>query len=122
MMKLFDTQLIVPLLVLLLSYLFLDPFMVLMPTAAVNALIVVFFLLYISFALLLWKEKASDEREEVHRAYAARVAYLTGTGVLVIGIIYQALVIHTVDPWLILTLTVMVFAKYFALKHAESTN
>lgn len=121
-MKHVDSQLLVPFGVIALSYAFLDPLMVLMPTGVVYLVITLFFLGYISFTLLVWRETAHDEREHAHRAYAARVAYLAGTGVLVIGIIYQALTIHVVDPWLVLTLTIMVCAKYFGLRHAQSIN
>ena len=90
---------------------------------AVYVALALFFAGYIGFALLMWREKAEDERQEAHRAYAARVAYLAGTGVLVLGIIYEVLKLHTtVDPLLIVTLTVMVVAKYVALQYAESVN
>ena len=122
MKNLVNKQFLVPVVVLALSYAFLDPFMVLMPTAFIYMLLALFFLGFISFALLVWHEKAYDEREHAHRAHAARFAYLAGAGILVLGIIYQALALHSVDPWLILALTVMVFAKYLGLRHAEMTN
>ena len=122
MKNLVNKQLLIPLGVIALSYAFLDPLMVLMPTMAVYIALALFFSGYIGFALLMWREKATDEREATHRAYAARFAYLAGVGVLVVGIIYQVLTLNTVDPLLILTLTVMVVAKYLALQHAQSTN
>lgn len=122
MKNLANKQLFIPLGVIALSYAFLDPLMVLMPTMFVYFVLALFFLGYISFALLMWNETPTDEREMVHRAYAARFAYLAGVGVLVVGIMYQVLLLHVVDPLLILTLTVMVVAKYLALQHAQSTN
>ena len=122
MKQLFNKQLLVPFGVVALSYAFLDPLMMLMPTPFFYLVIALFFLGYISFTLLVWREHPNDEREATHRAYAARFAYLAGAGILVVGIIYQALALHSVDPWLILTLTVMVVAKYLGLQHAQSTN
>ena len=122
MKNLVNKQLLIPLGVIALSYAFLDPLMVLMPTLAVYVTLALFFLGYIGFALLMWREKVHDEREAAHRSYAARFAYLAGVGVLVVGIIYQVLKLHEVEPLLILTLTVMVVAKYLALQHAQSTN
>lgn len=113
MKNLVNKQLLIPLGVIALSYAFLDPLMVLMPTMAVYVAIALFFSGYIGFALLMWREKVTDEREVAHRAYAARIAYLAGTGVLVIGIIYQVLKLHEVEPLLILTLTVMIYSKIY---------
>jgi len=122
MNKFLHKGILIPLGVIAVSYVFLDPLMMFMPPFAVYVALSLFFAGYIGFALLMWKEKAEDERQEAHRAYAARVAYLAGTGVLVLGIIYEVLALHAVDPLLILTLTVMVVAKYGALQYAESVN
>ena len=118
----FNKEIVIPIVVLALSYAFFDPFMVLMPTAFVYTIMVLFFLVYIGFTLLVWHESARDERELAHRAYADRIAHLIGTGVLVIGIIYQAFTAHSVDTWLILALSVMVIAKYFALRYYEAKD
>lgn len=117
-----NKEFLIPLVVLILSYAFLDPLMLLMPTPMVYSAMALLFIGYVAFSLLVWRERALDEREHAHRAGAARLAYLAGTGTLVIGIIYQALTVHAVDPWLILTLTLMVLAKYVGRHYAELYN
>lgn len=61
-------------------------------------------------ASLLLKEKAVDEREEKHRSLAGRIAFLSGSSVLLLGIIFQSLN-DTLDIWLVTALIVMVVAK-----------
>lgn len=117
-----NRNILVPIAVLVISFAFLDPFMVLMPTTVVYILLSVFFLAYIGFALLVWNETVSDEREYAHRAFSSRMAYIAGTTTLVIGIFYQVLVDHIVDPWLPVVLSAMVIAKYIGLYIAEKNN
>lgn len=113
---------LVPLIVVTLAAALLDPFMLLMPKMAFYFVTASFFILFVLYAVALWNEKIEDEREYTHRAFAGRVAYLSGATVLVLGILYQAFIVHTVDPWLVLALSVMVVAKFFGLWHAESTG
>ncbi len=110
---------IVPLLVLVLSAAFLDPFMVLMPESLVYGLLALLFVVFVAYALLVWRETAQDEREVMHRAMAGRIAYIAGSATLVLGIIYQAHYEHHVDPFLIGALVVMTVAKYLGHMYAE---
>lgn len=69
----------------------------------------------VSVLLLVWVgfvmyEKGGDERELVHRMNAGRVAYLSGIGVLTLALIVQGLN-HAIDPWVAVTLGVMVVSK-----------
>ena len=86
--------------------------MVLMTT--VTCILVVF----IVFAVFIWREQARDEREVLHRMLAGRVAFLSGSLTLIIGIIVQSFD-HDIDFWLPTTLIVMTLAKIFALVRAE---
>lgn len=77
--------------------------------------------IFIVFATFVWKEKAADERESLHRYIAARFAYLAGTAILIVGVIIQSFN-HLLDFWLIFALAVMIFAKiigriYSQFKH-----
>ena len=77
-----------------------------------NAMLV---LLIVSVLLLIWvgfvmSENVQDEREVVHRMNAGRVAYLSGIGTLTIALIVQGFA-HAIDPWVALTLGVMVLSK-----------
>lgn len=81
-----------------------------MPMTVLSILVVFLILAFLSFAAFVWKAKANDEREMMHTLLAGRISYLAGVGMLVFGIIYQA-VMQDIDLWLILTLCVMVFTR-----------
>lgn len=75
----------------------------------------------IGLVLLVFREQATDEREELHRYMASRYGYLLGSVTLLIGIMVQSWSNHF-DPWLVFTLLVMIFTKiavrvYAAWKH-----
>lgn len=95
-----------------------DPFMVWMPMgvqlfvllgAAALACVWVGFVMY---------EKAHDEREALHKMHAGRIAYLSGIAVLTMALIVQGLA-HTIDPWISVTLGVMVISKLVARFYSE---
>ena len=98
-----------------------NPFMLWMPDAFAMIVIVLFAAIFFAFASLIWKESAGDEREDLHKLMAGRVAYLTGSGIIVVGIIVQGLS-HQVDPWLVAALMAMVFAKVIALVYRDRNN
>ena len=63
-------------------------------------------------ALLIFilKERAEDERDDVHRMLAGRYAFFAGSLALLIGIILQSESGH-LDPWLMIALIAMVVVK-----------
>ena len=100
------------------ALLLLDPFMAFMPTTlfmTVNGILVAVTALY---AGVLWREKAQDERDALHRMVAGRAAFIAGVAVLVIGITVQTFQ-HHVDPWLIGALVVTVLAKIIGHLYAD---
>jgi hypothetical protein len=62
-----------------------------------------------------------DERDESHRSFAGRAAFLVGSGILVIGIVAQTFS-HTLDPWLVAALAGMVLAKVAVRRWSESNR
>jgi amino acid transporter len=90
--------------------LFLNPGHLAMPDTIVSMLIVALIVSFLTFAAYLLREKSSDERDAIHILTAGRISYLVGVGVLIIGIILQALK-HEIDPWLVIALCAMVFSK-----------
>ncbi len=75
-------------------------------------------LLVVTLLLLVWAgfvmyEKAVDEREVMLRMNAGRVSYLAGIATLTIALVIQGFA-HVIDPWIILTLCVMVISKLVA--------
>lgn len=112
----------IPTAVILISVAFLDPFMILMPEPLIRVLIVVLFLITLTYALFVWREKPLDEREYFIRAYAGRMSFIAGVVTLVAGIIYQVLIVHQVDFLLVLTLAVMTIAKYAGHIYAQNKH
>ena len=117
----FAWEVILSLILIILLVALLNPFDYGMPPPvqiAMTISLIIFFLILIGF---IWQEKAQDEREYLHRFIANRFAYVTGTSLLVLGIVIQS-TRHIVDVWLIITLTAMIIAKlvgviYSRLKH-----
>ncbi len=97
---------------------FIDPMNLLMPSQMHPFMIPSLVILFIIFAALLWKEKPGDEREQLHKFIAARFAYFAGVFVLVIGIVLQN-ENHSVDPFLIIAVSVMLLAKIIGLIYGK---
>ncbi len=108
---------IVCILVILLLFL-VNPFDVFMPTMMEMLVVAMAGLLFLVFAGFFWKEKALDEREELHRFLAARFAYLVGAGILMFAILVQSFA-HHIDTWIIVALIGMLVAKVFGRVYAE---
>ncbi len=101
----------VPLLLLALLVLYCDPFMAFMPPTLILASLPVLLILFFLYALFVFQERSRDEREELHKLYASRGAFLVGSLVLVVAVFYQVTFAHQVDPWLLAALAAMVIAK-----------
>lgn len=115
----FKKELIVSAILIVLLILMLNPSHFWMPDMmhiTILALTIVIFGIFASFVL---HERAKDEREGAHRMLAGRIAFLSGATTLIIGIIFQV-VQDNIDPWLILTLVVMILAKIATLLYSET--
>src|SRR6266404_6411237 len=88
----------------------LNPMHAWMPDMTLSLLLAGVFVIFCVFAAFIMREGAADEREMTHRALAGRTAFLTGSGVLVLGIISEG-AHHAVDMWLVLSLVAMILAK-----------
>ena len=108
--KTFTREIVASLLFVAFLILFCNPFNVLMTPVMLTVIAGCFVVCFAVFATFIWQERAQDEREALHSMAAGRTAFLTGVGVLVIGIIYEG-IHHDVDPWLLLALGLMVVAK-----------
>ena len=111
-------EIFISLALIILLILFLNPFHFWMPNGLLMFMMVVLIVVFSVFASFIWKENARDEREAFHRMIAGRIAFLVGSGILVIGIAAQGFK-HNVDFWLVLTLALMIFAKIVGLIYSR---
>lgn len=81
-----------------------------MPSMAAMMVLLAVSVLLAVFAGFVMHENGGDEREVIHRMNAGRIAYLSGIGVLTTALIVQGFT-HSIDPWILITLAVMVLAK-----------
>ncbi|HEU4677791.1 MAG TPA: hypothetical protein VFS75_03695 [Candidatus Paceibacterota bacterium] len=75
--------------------------------------------LLLAWAGFVLKEGARDEREALLTLRSGRVAYLAGLGVLMVALVVQCLGPAPTDPWVAITLSVMVLAKLFTRAREE---
>lgn len=92
------------------AILLLNPFHFWMPDVVVMCILAVGLVLFAVFTIFILRETSIDERDAQHRTLAGRNAFLTGSAVLILGIIVQGYS-HTVDPWLVVALIVMIVTK-----------
>ena len=104
--------------IIILAVLLLNPFGVWMPNMFAMSITLLLLVIFSIFVGLVWKETPRDERENSHRMTAGRMAYIIGTAVIVLGIMVQSLR-HTIDPWLVLSLTAMITSKYITLGYMK---
>lgn len=87
-----------------------DPIDLLMPSEIQTTLLVLAVVVYGFFAGLMFREKPLDEREELILHQSSRAGFLVGTGVLLLGVVYQV-ANRSLDNWLIWALGSMVIVK-----------
>jgi hypothetical protein len=92
------------------AILLLNPFHFWMPDMMVMAMLLIALVLFGIFASFILREKTVDERDDIHRALAGRNAFLSGSFILMIGIVVQGYS-HSVDHWLVVTLIMMILVK-----------
>lgn len=108
-MNYFIPEVIIAALLVVLSALLWNPFW--MPMGAVFVVLILFVLLCGGFIGFIWHERGGDERDVLIRHVASRFAYLSGAVILAVGIIYQTLIQHSVDKWLLAAFIITVLAK-----------
>lgn len=106
------------LVLLVLAVLLLNPFGFWMPDFVLMCILALMFVAFALFAAFLLRENAFDERELLHRMFSGRVAFLTGTTILTVGIVVQSLE-HDVDLWLVLALVGMVLSKLISRIYSD---
>ena len=87
-----------------------NPFGIFMPDVTAMAIACILLIVVAVFVAVVWRERASDEREAAHQAVAGRAAFIVGAVAVTVGIVVQSFA-HAVDPWLVGALVAMVIAK-----------
>lgn len=101
---------IVTLGLIVIAVLLLNPFNFWMPDMMVICMLAIALALFGVFASFILRESSVDERDDQHKSFAGRNAFLAGAGILTLGIGVQGYA-HTVDPWLVIALIVMIVTK-----------
>ena len=114
MQKNFIPEILVSVILIIVLTLFLKPIGGSMPPKTLMTATTVFAVVYILFVSFIWRERARDEREQIHKMQAGRFAYIAGSAVMVVGIVVQSFH-HTVDAWLVYALGAMILAKILGL-------
>ena len=117
----FLQEIIVSVVLIVLLILFLNPFELWMPPVLLMMMVLGLVIVFSIFASFIWRENSRDERENLHKMMAGRIAFLAGAGSLVIGIIIQSFR-HELDFWLVLTLGTMIFAKIIGLIYSRARH
>lgn len=115
----FAKEIIISVIVVLLGILFLDPFMIWMPAPLFYMMSAVFVILFAMFLVFVWRERARDEREQLHKMIAARIGYLLGIATIAGVLLLQAVVYHHADPWFVATLLIMVLGKMAGVLYSK---
>ncbi len=95
-----------------------DPFMYWMPSMPEMLALTLACACLAAWIGLAAREGAKDERDAEHRMFAGRVAYLGGVGTLTVALLAQGLA-HTIDPWIPVTLAIMVVTKTAARLYTD---
>ncbi len=103
-------EILIGIIIILLLLLVLNPGDIWMPTLVQMTCSTILLGTFAIFSFFVWKEKATDEREQQHRLIAGRFAFIIGSGILVIALFAQSIT-HTVDPWIVVALAAMIISK-----------
>jgi len=103
-------EMVISFVLVILALLLLNPFHFWMPNMIHMVILAFTLVIFALFAIFVLREKVQDERDAVHRMLSGRVAFLTGSALLTIGIVVQSLQ-DAVDVWLVIVLVAMVLSK-----------
>ncbi len=101
---------VISLVLVILTVLLLNPLHFWMPNMMHMVMLTLTLVIFALFAIFILREKVQDERDAVHRMLSGRVAFLTGSTLLTIGIVVQSLE-DKVDTWLVVVLVAMILSK-----------
>lgn len=93
---------------------FINPLDLFMPNALHPFMVPFLIVLFIIFAGFLWKEAPGDERDQMHKFIASRLAYFATIATLIVGVVIQS--VNTgIDPLIIIAICIGLLAKIIGL-------
>lgn len=101
-------------LLLIILVLVINPGHIWMPDMITMSLSVCLLVAFALFATFVFRARAHDEREHMHKLMVGHTAFLIGAGMLSISILYQSFH-HEFDPWLSATLGAMILTKLIGI-------
>jgi hypothetical protein len=96
-----------------------DPFMLYMPMGIVLPMLIIACVSLCAWAGLVMTETSTDEREQQHRDFSGRLAYVSGLLMLTAAFVFQGYH-HAIDPVIPYVLSAMVITKIGARMYAET--
>lgn len=119
-LKQYKVEIIFALILIFLISWLIDPLKLFMPEFLQKPHLLIVTVCFIIFASLIWRERAKDERQKLHRMSSGRWAFLTGTAALVVGIFVERWTTGNVDVWLVISLGAMLLGKIIGhIYHGE---
>lgn len=112
-------EIIISSILVILTILILNPFHFWMPNMVHMLMLALTLVIFAFFAVFIMREKIQDEREALHRMLSGRVAFLTGSALLTIAIVFQSLN-DEVDVWLVVVLVAMVLSKLLTRIYSDN--
>ncbi|MDR3519868.1 MAG: hypothetical protein P4L63_03220 [Candidatus Pacebacteria bacterium] len=103
-------EIIVATCLVVITILLLNPLRFWMPDMMVILMLALALIIFGIFATFILRERIFDERDGIHRTLAGRNAFLVGSAVLMLGILVQGYS-HSIDPWLVIALILMIIVK-----------
>jgi hypothetical protein len=113
------TELTISVVLIFLLATLLYPAQLFMPHAMHSFMVPLLIVLLILFGAVLWKETPGDEREQLHKLIAARVAYFAGIVTLTAAIIVQNILHKKIDWWLLVVMCIMLLGKVAGSLYAK---
>lgn len=108
-MKSFISEAVLSLVLIVLAASLWNPFW--MPMGALYVVLACFIVALGGFVAFIWRARGGDEREVLIRQTASRIGYTCAASVLALGMVWQTLVVHAVDPWLAAAFILAVVGK-----------
>ncbi len=112
-------EVVVSLVLVVLTVLLLNPLHFWMPNMMHMMMLALTLVVFAFFAVFILREKVLDERDAAHRMLSGRVAFITGSTLLTIGIVVQSLQ-DAVDVWLVIVLVTMVLSKLITRVYSDN--